>query len=770
VEPHDQRRRPSPGRPGPVRVTARAALLLVLAIGALLGAGRLLVAAAPVTVEVVGERATLEIAVDGTTRRVELDRPIVAVRPVAPIAYRREHQIDGSDSTNMLTFDPVYFAQIEASPYYRFQAALREEWRYSTWRRLEVADRGGRVVVRQDRPIDEVAIDLPQPFRLAVELERPEIPRSLALVDDQDRSLALEVNRNDKYVRLGPRPTRDETDLTSWYFPRDWRPPLATLMDLVTRAAALALGLLLVAGSLALLASLLPVELTWMPGTGTLRVALPLGLAALLGASCYVAIALFDRAPHILDAVAYTFQAKTFVLGTLAVLPPPLADAFPVPFSVIWRDRWFAQYPPGTAALLALGVLARLPWLVEPLLATAATALIVETTRRQYGPGTALLVLLLLVTSAFLLLTAGSFLSHVPALFFAVTALYAVTRYAERPSTGWAALVAVGLGLTLLTREIVVIPYGVTCLAAGLALGAPKRGRAIILDALVAGAIVLGAVGLYLAYNAALTGDPFLLPRLIFNPRDLYGFGTGIGFYGEHTVASGLVNTEQQLVSLGFYLAGWPFGFSLALLLLAFLTRRPTAWDVAYGTLAGLFILAYVAEFYHGIAFGPRYYFEALPAFVVLTARGFAALTDTVADWLAALGARAAWWRARDATTIVAVALLACNAFYFLPRQATLYAGYTGLPGGGPALDATIDRDLAGRVSRLDRALVVTDEWWIYVMYFAAMNCPRLDCPTVFALGPDPETRELLRRVFPDRRWYDAVDVGPILRIVPGTP
>jgi hypothetical protein len=748
-------------------VTVGAIVLLVLTIVALLGLGRLLVGLAPVSVEIDSDGEVLRVAVDGTSRRFAHSRPIVVLRPVAPIANRREHQIDGSDSTNMLTFDPNYFGEFASAPYYRLQALLREEWRYSTWVRLEVADSAGRTVIREARPLDEVEVVLPSQFRLTIDLERPEIARALELIDDQGRTLTVEINRNDKHVRIGPRRMRDETDLASWYFPREWAPPLATLLDLITRVTALALGLVLVAGALA---ALLPARLTWQPGRRTLLVALPLGLAMLLAASWYVATALFDRAPHILDAIAYVFQAKTFASGALWVPPPLVNDAFPVPFSVLYQDRWFAQYPPGTAALLALGILVGLPWLLQPLLAVAAVVLIVKIASRQYGPGTALMVLGLLVSSPFLLLTAGSFLSHVPALFFASVALYAATRYVERPSVGWAALTATGLGLVLLTREIVIIPYGAVLAAIGVVRGGPKRGRATVIDAFVAALIFGLGVGLYLGFNAALTGHPFLLPRHLFNGSDVLGFGPGIGFYGEHTVASGLVNAEQQLVSLGFYLAGWPFGFSLAVPLLPFLTRRWTDWDVVHGALVGLYVALYVTEFYHGIAFGPRYYFEALPSLIILTARGFAVLTDTVGDWLATIGVRGAWWRARQATALIAVALLACNALYFLPRQATLYAGYTGLPGGGPVLDDTIGRNLAGRTSRLENALVVTDEWWWYTMYFAAMNCPRFDCSTVFALGQDPETREILGRMFPDRAWYNVVHRNGVLTIVAGGP
>lgn len=752
----------------PGRGTVGAIVLLVLAIVALLVLGRLLVGVAPVSVEIESDGEVLRIAVDGTSRDLPTSRPIVKVRPAAPIAYRREHQIDGSDSTNMLSFDPKYFAAFSSTPYYQFQAFLREEWRYSTWTNLEVRDRAGTRLLYVARPPDESEISVPLQFSLRIDLERPEIARGIDLIDDTGRPLTLEINRNDKLVRIGPKRVQDMTDVASWYFPREWAPPLATLLDLLIRAAALALGLLLVVG---VLAALVPAVVRWLPGRRTVWVALPIALAWLLAASWYVATALFDRAPHILDAIAYTFQAKLIASGMLTAPPPPVNDAFPIPFSTLYQERWFVQYPPGTAALLALGWLVHLPWLVQPLLAAGAVLLIVLTASRQYGPGTALLVLVLLVTSPFLLLTAGSYLSHVPALFFASVALYAAARYAKRPGVGWAALAAAGLALASLTREMVGVLFGLTVVLAGLMHGAPRRGHAIVLDVLAMAGVAGAAVGLYLAYNAALTGDPFLLPRLVVDGRDRYGFGTGIGFYNEHTIASGLVNTEEQLVSLGFYLAGWPFGFSLALMLLPFLTWRLRRWDVSYGLLVLAYLVSYAAYYYHGIAFGPRYLFEALPAFVILTARGFAALTESASGWLERAGLRDGWWRARQATAVIALALFACNALYFLPRQATLYADYVGLPGGGPTLDpAIIGRDLAGRTPRLDNALVVTDQWWWYTMYFAALNCPRLDCPTVFALGENPESRTLLRRMFPERTWYDVVLRGGELTFLPGGP
>ena len=762
LEPHASHRRPPS-----LRATVSAILVVAIAIFALLGLGRLLVHQWPVEVEIVGDGSGLQLTADGTSRRVNLNRPIVAVRPVAPMAFRREFQVDGSDSTNMLTFSPRYFAEFGLTPYYQAQALLREEWRYSQWTGLTVLDGSGQLLLRQDRPPDEVYIPLPPRFQLRIGLERPEIPRVLELIDADERPLLLEVNRNDRYIRLGSQRSPSATDLARWYFPRDLRPPLATLTDLLTRAAALALGLVLVA---VFVAAVVPSPVRWLPGSRVLAVGTMLGLVWFLAGSWFVATVLFDRAPHILDAVSYLFQAKTFASGALWAPPPLVNDAFPIPFSTVYHERWFVQYPPGTALTLLPGILAGVPWLVHPLMAAGAVVLVALTVRRQYGPGTALLVVLLMVTSPFVLLTAGSFLSHIPALFFAMVALYAATRYGERPGVQWAALAAGGLGLALLTREMVAVLFGVMVVVAGATHAGPERGRAMLLDGMAAGAVFLAAVAAFLGYNAAVTGEPFVLPRLLVNGADRWGFGPGIGFYTEHTVASGLVNSEEQLVSLGFSLAGWPFGFSLALPLLPLLLRRASSWDVAHGGLVAFYVVAYAAYFYHGITFGPRYYFEAVPSLLILTVRGFAALTDTVSGWLASLGYRQPWWRARQAAGLLLGVLMACNAVYFLPRQATLYAGFTGLPGGGPVLDENIGRDLSGRVSRLENALVITDEWWFHMMYYAALNCPRLDCPTVFAHAPDEQARELLIRMYADRQVYTVEDRRGVLTIVPARP
>ncbi len=56
-------------------------------------------------------------------------------------------------------------------------------------------------------------------------------------------------------------------------------------------------------------------------------------------------------------------------------------------------------------------------------------------------------------------------------------------------------------------------------------------------------------VGMTLGYNALLTGNALISPRSLFFSGDHWGFGTGVGFYGQHTLAAGLVNLDELLTS-----------------------------------------------------------------------------------------------------------------------------------------------------------------------------------------------------------------------------
>jgi len=736
------------------RVWLRYMLLPVSALLLWLGSS-LLLDAFPVRLELSGNDKLLSVTVDGSPRAFDLAAPLRSVRFVPPQPYAREYQIDGSDTTNTLTLDHAYFAQIAETPYYRFQALLRDEGSYSQWKNLVVRNQVGVAVVADSAPALGVESVLPQPFLLTVDLRRMEAPRTLELEDESGATLRMTINRNDRYVQLVEETPGDfPLERARWFFPNDWLPMAAVLAHTALRLLAIALAL---ASILVPVALLVPGTISWKPGRRALAWIPVLFAAVALVAGCYTGIALFDRAPHILDGVSYYFQGKILASGALSAPAPPVDEAFATPFTVVHDGKWFSQYPPGAPLVLAIGFLMGAPWLIEPLLAAGTVLLVFGVARRQYGSNTALLAALLMASSPFLHLMSGSFLSHVPTVFFVACFLYGTMRYLESPSGLWAVAAGLSLGVAFLTREIVALLYG---LPVGLCLLKSGGRSGIRLRDLAFGAAAFGLMlVVYLLYNWALTGYPWLLPRLLHYGGDRLGFGDGVGFYGQHTPAAGLVNTDELLTSLSFTLFGWPMYASLALMAMPFLMRRSVLWDRVHGGVVALLILTYFAYFYHGIALGPRYYFDAFPSMVLLTARGFAVLTALLASLVQAMIGRRDWHgRGRLVSLALCAALLACNLLYFSPRQLELYRGFTGLPGGsGPVLGDFVQSDVSGRSPALKGALVTTTDWWVYAVYLSAMNSPRLDGDAVFALIPSGEAGARLKGAFSGRDWYRVV-------------
>jgi hypothetical protein len=266
-------------------------------------------------------------------------------------------------------------------------------------------------------------------------------------------------------------------------------------------------------------------------------------------------------------------------------------------------------------------------------------------------------------------------------------------------------------------------------------------------------------VVLYLVYNTALTGSPTTLPRTLFDPSDHFGFGDGIGFHTRHTLAAGLANTDELLTSLQFDLFGWPPLFALGVLGLPFLLGRARTWDwcAACGGLA--FVVAYVGYFYHGIALGPRYYFEALPWLLLLAGRG-AQVMAQLARSPAAVG--------------VVLGLLSLNTvLFYVPHAVERRADWSGLPGGQKLdLSSFVQTSLFGpQLSGVgDHALVLTNDWWLYNAALAALNCPRLpECNVLFALATNAADERRLIDQYPDRTALRTHKTGDRVDLLPAS-
>ncbi len=422
---------------------------------------------------------------------------------------------------------------------------------------------------------------------------------------------------------------------------------------------------------------------------------------------------------------------------------------------------------------------------------------------------TGLLTTVLLSTSPFFLIMSGSLMAH-PAellwtLLFMVAWLKALAQNSSLVTRCSSLLLSgLALGALFLTRQFTALTIGLSfgatlsathflkCVAPSGPPNAPDgQERATHLRKCIPrGALVLlVAAPLVLAlplYQAALTGNARTDPRLLYWPYDRVGFGPGVGepenaftmtptdagpaitWYTDpaqpprgHSPARGLYNLGRNLDELLTDLFGWPPALTLAFVWLAFLLRRPAAFD----WLLMLVIVAvgggYVAYWASGIAYGPRYFYAALPALVLLTARGATALaaygrgqqqspqpqmrTDAVSRGAseAAPSTGGRQW----AVAFILLLLVGYN-LVTLPGRIDNYRGYN-------FVSAEERRTVEASVEMPALVFVTASEadWWEYGAFFSG-NTPWLDGPVVYArdLGQDENAR--LRAAFPDRHIY----------------
>jgi hypothetical protein len=765
---------------------------------------------------------SLRVTIDGSTLGVPLSASPTQILFVRTDPALREFQLDGSDSINNFSEDLNYIHSIENSPYYRFQAWMRDLATYSSWRSISVrAAASGRLT--SSVPVADTSTLLSLPGGSAIvsaSIERLEIPVEIDVFCGKSECSTIQIDRNDRFVQvqsLLPDGTTSATQKA--FFPFTALPFVADVANVLIHTliwSLVSLGLLVVlqAAVLALPAVLTEAEpfptsrpegparrlatttgdtlqsitgaitrwwreqclepllrlntwarkrihAVWFSGDRWDLAALALTLAA-CGFTVWIALVEYHAEPHILDASAYVFQAKIFASGQLSAPAPINLAAFQGPFMVAYQGRWFAQYAPGTSGLLALGLLLHVPWLVEPVLGSCALFGIYKMGRLMFSPAEAMLALLLGALSAFYLFLAASYLSHAVALFFGVYYVLALLHFDRRPHRQTLVLAAICAGGLFLTREVsaVLVCGGSTLVLLCLHsrrwwLARGKIARMAILPACILG----GCAVLYLLYNVEQTGSLFLLPRTLFNPDDRYGFGQGIGFYGQHTLAAGLVNLDQLLTVLMIDLYGWPFYLTLSLAPLAFLRRlRELEWDVYCLGLASLLILAQVGYFYHGIYLGPRYLFDALPFLLLLTARGMTALYFLMIRLAGRLvpmiqaGRRRIY--SRNLVVALVVMLIGCNLLYFLPRQIALYRNYSGLPVSEPLQVTSI------YTFHPENALVVTSDWFIYNYVLFPLDDPSLNGQTLYAYAADSSSILRLEEQYPGRNLYQ-LQVGP---------
>ena len=392
------------------------------------------------------------------------------------------------------------------------------------------------------------------------------------------------------------------------------------------------------AGSLARVGAWLSTRLTLDDGRAATRAwdrRLPwLAAAWVLGITSFIAVVVLDGIPHIDDDIVYLFQAKYYALGRLWLPRPPDVDSFSMTHLILQGGKWYGKFFPGWPIVLAAGVLAGAPALVNPLLAAASVLLTHDLLRRAFGLRMAHGVVLLLALSPWFLALSATLMAHTASLFWTLLALVAVERLRGRAFGVWALVCGLSLGMLFLTRPFDAAIGGPVVGLWALGLGGRRLSIASIAAIGISAALV---ASLYFPYNAALTGSPLLAPHrlwsdALFGPgADVLGFGPRVGIFPlmtnldplpGHGLPDVVLNTNKNLQLVGFELFGWAAG-SLVLATLAFLSPR-WRWSDFPMLALGVGVIAAHAAYWAsgGPDFGPRYWHLAIVPLCVFTVRG----------------------------------------------------------------------------------------------------------------------------------------------------
>lgn len=333
----------------------------------------------------------------------------------------------------------------------------------------------------------------------------------------------------------------------------------------------------------------------------------------------------FGRIPHVQDSIAQLFQARIFAAGRLWAPSPPLPELCDYANMVIADGRWYSQYPPGHALLLTLGVLAGVPWLINPLLGALSVLLIGLLAHELCGRSVGRLTALLALLSPFLLLMSAEFMNHASCLLGISGFLLFYSRMRRTARVRDAMLAGVGAALAILSRPY--SAFGALLPCAMHAVWGLRHDRTRLFRPTLTLGLVAAAGGLLLLlYNWGTTGYPLRFGYSVAWGPD-YGLGFGKGLPGEpHTITRGFIFTWDALQRLNARLFEWPLTSLWPLALGLFVAvpgcARGRRWLLA-AVPVGL-LAVYFFYWYHdrNDCFGPRFLYGALGPLLVLSAAG----------------------------------------------------------------------------------------------------------------------------------------------------
>jgi hypothetical protein len=496
------------------------------------------------------------------------------------------------------------------------------------------------------------------------------------------------------------------------------------------------------------------------------RVVLLVCICSVVAASA-ISRDIFENIPHLEDEYAYVWQAEVAARGEITRPIPDCPRCFLVPFIVDYDGHRFGKYQLPWPVMLSFGIRLGLRYLVNPLLAGLSVWLMYLLTRKLRDKFTGLIAAILLAASPFFLINASTLLSHTFSLFltlvFFISWLDVFRKNCEVPAWLPIATAGLSLGLLFLSRPLTAIGVSFPIILHGfiLMIKGDNQYRKL---ALIIGLIVISLLPIHFLWQYALTGDPLLNPYTIVWPYDTIGFGPGIGRQtGGYQLSMAWGNIRSSLHVGYFDLFGWG-RFSWILLPLGLLLiLRDWKTLMITSTLATM-IAAYTLYWIGSNLLGPRYYYEALPACVLLTAialRWLLGLPEQASGWAFWRSWRT--WRFVFFSTIAALAV-SLTVFFYLPARLPRFIGLYGA--SAERLTPFIQNDKPGITPAL--VIVYLAEGWTDYSTLTELSNPYFDTPFVFILNKGEEANARAINMLPGRIiWHYYPDEPFLLRSMP---
>ncbi|MES2124150.1 MAG: hypothetical protein V4503_05625 [Gemmatimonadota bacterium] len=360
-------------------------------------------------------------------------------------------------------------------------------------------------------------------------------------------------------------------------------------------------------------------------------------IVALLATACYAVVAqvVLSARPLLIDEIIQLYQARIFAGGRLWAVASAHPEFTASMHLLDWGGKVYGQFPAGGPAMLAIGTLLHIEWLVGPIAGGIGVYLFARLLRLvESRDGVAFAALLLSAFAPFALFLDGSMMNHVTTTTWLLGAACFLARATGTPSTaaqGTAATVAGGapraaflaglcLGVAATIRPLDAASFALPA-AAWLLWRAARGGWHARKALLLSGVGVAIPLALLLLINRAQTGH-----ALEFGYIAMWGKSHELGFHEApwgfpHTPARGIELVNLYLLRLQTYFLETPVPSLLFATGALFLVRRVSAFDRWVLAGSGLLLVSYFAYWHDGFYLGPRFLLPLTPWLALWTAR-----------------------------------------------------------------------------------------------------------------------------------------------------